>query len=209
MTTPQDAETTHDELDDDLFLPPDGEESEEDDAVEEPLSVEDQLRADLEKSHAKVAELKDSLLRKAADLQNQRRRHDREKADFRKFATETVLKDVVVVLDDLDRAFGALDGSEVVEKGLIDGVRMVHKKFQSTLEKHGVVKIESLGKQFDPQVHEALQQLDDPSVPNNSVAQEFQCAYTLNGRLLRPALVVVAKGGPEPVIVDSDDDGES
>jgi len=144
-------------------------------------------------------ELKERLLRKAADLENARRRHQTERENLQKYAAENVLKDMVTVLDDLDRALDHLSKSAQDDERaatILEGVSMVQRKFVQTLERRQVKGFSSAGQPFDPNLHEAIQQVPDPSVPNNTIVQEFQRGYMLADRLLRPALVVVAQGGP-------------
>jgi molecular chaperone GrpE len=162
-------------------------------------ALRDTLRAlgeQLAQAQEEVAAANERTLRKAADLENARRRHQREKDDLVKYAAESVLKDVVPVLDDLQRAVQHLGTVAGVETSLVQGLEMVVRKFEQTLQRRGVVIVESVGKPFDPQVHEAIQQVHDESVPHNTVVQEFQRGCLLHDRLLRPALVVVAQGGP-------------
>jgi molecular chaperone GrpE len=117
-----------------------------------------------------------------------------------------VLKDIVPVLDDLRRALGHWSAEQ--EGGgatLVEGLEMVARKFEQTLGRRGVKAVDAAGQPFDPQFHEAIQQTDDDSVPHNTVVQEFQRGYVIHDRLLRPALVVVAQGGPVAIDEDSDE----
>jgi len=102
------------------------------------------------------------------------------------------------LLDDLDRALEHVSGVDQtgMPTGLLTGIQMVHRRFLQTMEKHGVKVIESVGQPFDPHLHEAISQREDATVSRNTVVQEFQKAYMLNDRLLRPAMVVVSTGGP-------------
>lgn len=159
-----------------------------------------ELEAELEAAQTLAAANHERLVRKAADLENARRRHQREKDDMTKYAAESVLKDIVPVLDDLQRAIDHWSaGQEDAGETLIEGLQMVTRKFEQTLARRGVQAVESTGKPFDPQFHEAIQQKDDETVPHNTVVQEFQRGYVIHDRLLRPALVVVAQGGPAAV----------
>lgn len=177
---------------DELFLEEEGEEE-----VAEPEV--DELAA----AKAEIAELNDKLLRLRADQQNLRRRHDRERQDLLKYGAEGVLKEIVLVMDDLDRALSHLSDGEATGS-LLEGVKMVHRKFEQTLERQGVTKVAAEGKPFDPNVHEALQQVDDDSVPHNHVLRVFQSGFKLHDRLLRPSLVVVGRGGPEVVVEEEE-----
>lgn len=209
MTNPTDelsVEPSENEIDEILFADEDDDSVVPADEVKEPGDEElIRLNADVARLEAERDEARDQLLRKAADMENMRRRHTREREEFQKTAAEKVLRDMVSVLDDLDRAMeagettAATGGADALNS-LLQGVGMVQRKFVQTLERHGVRSVPSLGEQFDPHLHEAIQQREDATVPNNSVVQEFQKAYLLGERLLRPAMVVVAKGGPEAAI---------
>jgi molecular chaperone GrpE len=187
--------------DDDLFIDDFAAPDEVDEASQDPIALAlARVIADLSSAQAERDELKDQLLRKAADFENMRRRHQKEREEQSKFAGEKVLKDVVPLLDDLDRALEHVSGVEQtgMTTGLLTGIQMVHRRFLQTMEKHGVKVIESVGQPFDPHLHEAISQREDATVSRNTVVQEFQKAYTLNDRLLRPAMVVVSTGGPSP-----------
>lgn len=153
-----------------------------------------ELLEQIEAAKADARETHERLLRKAADFENAKRRHQKEKDDLTRYAAESVLKDIVPVLDDLERALE--HGKDSEDRSLLDGVDMVRRKFVQALERRGVTSIDAVGQAFDPQYHEAIQQVEDASVPHNTVAQAFQKGYLLHDRLIRPALVVVAQGGP-------------
>lgn len=153
------------------------------------------LQAALEEARREAADFRDRYVRKAADLENARKRHLREREEVVRFGAEGVLREVVSVLDDLERALAhAREGGE--DGALAEGVDMVVRKFQQVLERVNCRGFESVGERFDPNRHEALQQVEDASVPHNTVLKEFQRGYLLHDRLLRPAMVVVAQGGP-------------
>jgi molecular chaperone GrpE len=143
-------------------------------------------------------ELREQLLRRAADAENTRRRFQKERDELQKMAAKNVLRDMVGVLDDIDRAVQAAQGTqqEGALQSLLQGVQMVQRKFVQTLERHGVRPVDSMGQRFDPNLHEAISMQEDPSVPRNTVVQEFQRAYLLHDQLLRAAMVVVSEGGP-------------
>ncbi|HJL41455.1 MAG TPA: nucleotide exchange factor GrpE [Myxococcales bacterium LLY-WYZ-16_1] len=141
-------------------------------------------------------ELKDRWMRSAADFENYKRRAAKEREEVQKYANEKLLRDLLPVIDDLDRAVQVVSeqaGSEQVR----EGVEMVRKKFLAQLEKHGVVSFESTGATFDPNVHEAVQQAHSPDVPAGQVLSELQRGFTIQGRLLRPAMVIVSLGPSE------------
>lgn len=174
-----------------------------------------ELNAKIEALEAEKRELNDRYLRKAADLENQRRRHIKDKEDQQMYAAESVLREMVSVLDDLDRAVdhvnafarGPSGSSET--QNVAHGVEMVLRKFTGALEKQGVKAITATGQRFDPTLHEAIQQVEDRSVPAGTVVSEFQKAYMLHARLLRPALVVVAHGGTRENAANEDGTIES
>lgn len=154
-----------------------------------------QLKAALEAERDALAqerdELKDRWMRSAADFENYKRRAAKEREDVQKFANEKLLKDFLPVVDDLDRAMDVVKtGSDQVREGM----EMVRKKFLAQLEKHGVEAFDSLHQTFDPNLHEAVQQSPSPDVPAGQVLSELQRGFTINGRLLRPAMVIVSLG---------------
>jgi molecular chaperone GrpE len=137
---------------------------------------------------------REQLLRARAEFDNYRKRTARDIERIRKSAAETLIEDLLPVLDHLDLALkhaGAESG------GLAEGVEMVRKQFVETLVRHGLEPIEADGQPFDPHVHEALMQREDASVPAQTVVEEFQKGYMLAGQVLRPSKVVVSTGGPE------------
>ncbi len=157
-----------------------------------------ELEEALATARAQGNELHERLLRKAADFDNARRRHQKERKELEKFAGEAVVKEVVPVLDDLERALGHVIESGDAPAALVEGVQMVHRKFEQVLSRRGVAPIDALGEPFDPRFHEAIQQVPDDTVPHNTIVQEFQKGFMLHERLIRPSLVVVSQGGPTP-----------
>jgi molecular chaperone GrpE len=148
------------------------------------------------------AETKDKLLRTLAEMENLRRRTEREIADSRAYAISAFARDILAVADNMDRALGALDKeirekADAPTKALLDGVEITERELGKVLEKHGVRKFEPLGEKFDPNLHQAMFELPDPSRPAGTVAQVVQPGYMIGERMLRPALVAVAKGGPK------------
>ncbi|HEY7243069.1 MAG TPA: nucleotide exchange factor GrpE [Xanthobacteraceae bacterium] len=154
--------------------------------------------------HARVAaEYKDKLLRVLAEMENLRRRTAREIADTRTYGISAFARDILAVADNMDRALQALDvelreKADAGVKALLDGVELTERELHKALEKHGVKKFEPLGEKFDPNLHQAMFEIPDPSVPAGTVAQVVQPGYMIGERMLRPALVAVAKGGPKP-----------
>jgi len=136
----------------------------------------------------------DLYLRERADLENFRRRAQKEKEDLARFANENILKEMLPVLDNLERAIEhARQESGGGEESLRQGVEMTLGLFAKSLEKFGVTPIQAEGEPFDPAWHEAMGQLESSEHPANTVVKELQKGYQLNGRLLRPTLVMVAK----------------
>ncbi len=157
------------------------------------------LRAQLELSTSKgretlekLREEHERLLRAAADLENFRKRAARERDDIQRFGIEKVVKDLVPVMDDLDRALAAAPP----EGPLADGVRLVRAAFERALAKHGVTGFSALGERFDPALHEALMQVPTADRPPGTVVVEHARGFKLNDRLVRPAMVGVAVEPP-------------
>jgi molecular chaperone GrpE len=150
------------------------------------------LRAKLQEKEREAAENYDRYVRAVADLENYKKRALRDKADAVKYGNENVIRDLLPLTDSLDRALRQAEAScdfEAFRKGL----EMLRAQLLGSLEKHGVQAIDSLEKPFDPNVHEAMMQVDSDAHEDNQVVDEFEKGYTLNGRLLRPARVSVCK----------------
>ncbi|HEY2091856.1 MAG TPA: nucleotide exchange factor GrpE [Thermoanaerobaculia bacterium] len=142
-----------------------------------------------------AAEWRDRYMRTLADFDNYRKRADREKQDFFKYALAGTLRDLLPVIDNFDRAVDhAEDGDEFHR-----GVALIYKQLFDVLTKHGVRAIDEANVRFDPNIHEAVVREENPSVPSHTVVQVLQKGYFLHDRLLRPAMVKVAVGGPEEV----------
>jgi len=149
----------------------------------------------LEAAQAEALKLKDQLYRVAADFDNFKKRSRREVVDGARLAREELLRDLLPVFDNLERAT-AHASSTTDAKALADGIGMVLRQFVDTLGKIGIERIQALGQPFDPAVHEAVQHLETTEHPPGSVAQELQAGYRTADRVLRPAMVVVAKSLP-------------
>lgn len=129
----------------------------------------------------------------AAEMDNYRKRMEREKENLLKFGNERVLSDLLQVMDNFERIIDSLKPDQDAKiKNIVTGVDMVQKQFIDTLSKHGLTPVDSVGKEFDPNFHEAMAQEYAEGVKPNHVIKEFQKGYTLNGRLIRAAKVVVA-----------------
>lgn len=164
----------------------------------------EELKAQVEMSTTRGRELMErikdeheKMLRAAADLENFKKRAQREKDDIQKFGNERLLKDFLPVVDNLDRALEHARTATDYES-LRKGVEMIRKLFEDTLGKHGVKSFSGKGKPFDPNLHEAMSAQETAEVPPNHVVNEVLRGYTLNDRLVRPALVVVSKTPEAP-----------
>ncbi|MBN9487336.1 MAG: nucleotide exchange factor GrpE [Alphaproteobacteria bacterium] len=159
-----------------------------------------ELERRLEQLQAENAELQDKHLRAIAEAQNVRRRAQQEVERERKFGIERFAKDILSVADNLGRALSALpsspDALDPAVRNVVAGVQATQRELQSVLERHGVTRIEALGKPFNAEFHQAMMEIEDPSVPSGTVVQELIPGYLLAGRLLRAAMVGVSKGGP-------------
>ena len=151
---------------------------------------------------AENAELKDRALRTMAEMENLRRRTEKEVKDARQYAVSGFARDMLTVSDNLSRALEALpeDDRKNADAGvasLIEGVEMIERDLLNQLEKNGVRKLEPEGQKFDPNFHQAMFEVPNTEVPNNTVVQVVQAGYVIGERVLRPAMVGVSKGGPK------------
>ena len=168
----------------------------------EAVEVAGEQPADSAETLAKeAAEARDRWMRALAEMENLRRRTEREVADARAYGIANFARDILAVADNMDRALKALDDelrekADAAVKALLDGVELTERELHKVLEKHGVKKLEPAGEKFDPNFHQAMYEVPDPSVPLGTVVQVVQAGYTIGDRVLRPALVGVAKGGP-------------
>jgi molecular chaperone GrpE len=149
-----------------------------------------------------LADMKDRLLRTLADMENMRKRTEREVADARVYGISSFARDILGVADNMHRAMQALDDelrakADDTMKALLDGVELTERELAKVLEKNGVRKIEPLQQKFDPNRHQAMFEVEDASVPSGTVVQVMQAGYLIGERVLRPALVAVSKGGPK------------
>ena len=165
---------------------------EEDAVVEEEKELDplEELQQQLEKKDQELAEQKSDFLREKADLENFRKRLVKDKEDAVQFANQRLLKELIQVNDNLDRA---LDASNTSLETFKEGVEMIQKQFATFLKNQKVEAIEALGKPFDPNLHEVMTQQESADHDENTVIQEYSKGYTLNGRILQSAKVVTAK----------------
>lgn len=150
------------------------------------------LSAQIEVLQQEIASARDQMLRASADAQNARRRAEADVEKAHKFALEKFARELLPVVDSLDKATEALSGVADAQK---EGVEMTLRLFLATLGKFQIKQLDPLGQIFDPQYHEAMSMVPNPSLPANAVMDVLQKGYSLNERLLRPAMVVVATGG--------------
>ncbi|GAB4529528.1 MAG: nucleotide exchange factor GrpE [Roseibium sp.] len=153
---------------------------------------------------AENADLKDRALRAMAEMENLRRRTEKEIKDARQYAVSGFARDMLTVSDNLRRALEALpeDDRRNADAGiaaLIEGVEMIERDLLNQLEKNGVRKLEPEGQKFDPNFHQAMFEVPNTEVPNNTVVQVVQAGYVIGERVLRPAMVGVSRGGPKDV----------
>jgi molecular chaperone GrpE len=181
-----------------------------------PTPAERDQAADVAEALAReAADLKDRLLRTLAEMENLRRRTEREVADSRAYGIASFARDILAVADNMARALEGLQ-SELKEKAdagvkaLLDGVELTERELLKVLEKHGVRKFEPHGEKFDPNLHQAMYEVPDPSLPAGTITQVVQAGYMIGERMLRPALVAVAKGGPKaaPPMANAGADGQ-
>jgi molecular chaperone GrpE len=162
----------------------------------------------LEREHA---EMRDRLLRTLAEMENLRKRTDREVADSRIYGVASFARDMLGVADNIRRALDAVppelrQSAEASVKALIEGVDLTEREFLKALEKNGIRQFSPQGEKFDPNLHQAMFEVPDTTVPAGSVVQVVQPGYMIGERILRPALVGVSKGGPKVAPAASSND---
>jgi molecular chaperone GrpE len=162
----------------------------------------------LERLQKEASEMRDLAQRKQAEFENYRKRMERERMDLARYAGADVVKEVLPVLDNLERALRIAGGTS--EQQLRDGVVLIHRQLQESLTRLGLTEVESQGKLFDPHIHEAVSQIETAEHPEGAILDVFQKGYLFKDRLLRPAMVSVARtsssGGEDR---DSEDEGET
>ncbi len=172
--------------------------------IVEPKGESPEIKADEGKADpaAEMARMRDQLLRTAADFDNFRKRSRREQEDAQKRGQQQVLKDLLPVFDNLERAAQHAD-TAADAKAVADGVRIVLKQFETTLERMGIKRVPTVGVAFDPALHEAIQHVESPDQPAGVVLHEVQAGYTIGDMLLRAAMVVVSKGSAKGEVLPS------
>ena len=152
-----------------------------------------ELEAKLEAKEKEAGETYDRLLRASAEFDNYKKRSSREMAEFRKFANQSLIKEMLSVVDNLELAMNSSNGNKAIDKDLLQGLEMTHKEILKVFEKFDVKPIDAKGRPFDPSFHEAVMQEETNDSPKNTVVNELQRGYMIHDRLLRPSMVVVAK----------------
>ncbi len=146
------------------------------------------LSAERDQLAAEKADLKDRLLRALADFDNFRRRAERDRSEYVQFAAMEIIRDLIPILDDFQRAMKV----ETADKEYAKGIELIEQRLFETLKKAGLEPIEAAGKQFDPNLHQAVDRVQSEELPDQTVLQEYQSGYNFKGKLLRPAMVKVA-----------------
>jgi len=147
-----------------------------------------------------ASEMKDKLLRTLAEMENLRRRTEREVQDARAYGVTSFARDILAVSDNIRRAFESVGESAETAgplKAFVEGIAMTERELLKTLEKHGVKMIEPQGEKFDPNKHQAMFEVPNADLPNGTIVQVIQAGFLIGERVLRPALVGVSKGGPK------------
>jgi molecular chaperone GrpE len=157
------------------------------------------LQAQIEQLQQQLADAKDQTLRTAADAQNVRRRAEKDVENAHKYALEKFASALLPVADNLERSLDVADRANESLKPLTEGIELTSKTMLDALKRFQVEQIDPLGAPFDPQFHEAVATVESPDAEPNSVLQVMQKGYTLNGRLLRAAMVVVSKGATKKI----------
>ncbi len=199
-------DNTTPEPNDDIDPRPDAEEA---DAVSTEPTAEERI-AQLE---AEKDQLRDQVLRTAAEMDNLRKRTEREVSDTRSYAIAGFARDMLVATDNLSRALMVIpaelrENADGTLKSLIEGIEMTEREMQRLLQKNGVTPIVAEGEKFDPHRHQAMFEVPDASVPEGTVVQVVQTGYAIGERVLRPAMVGVAKGGNKPAPKPDAEPGE-
>ena len=164
-----------------------------------------------ERLQEEVRALKEDKIRVLAEMENLRKRFDREKIDSIKYGSVNFARDILSPGDNLERALSAINQEEDHPqsiKNLIEGLKMVQKEFSSALEKNGISKINSMNEKFDPNLHQAMMEVEKDDLDEGIVVQEIQTGYMMHDRLLRPAMVGVSKKPKQNNTSDSQDEKE-
>jgi molecular chaperone GrpE len=152
----------------------------------------EEIQSELETAKQEAKETHDRFLRVSAEFENYKKRSTREMDDFRKYANQSLIKEMLAVVDNLERALNSSNGNSSIDKCMADGVNLTLKEILKVFEKFNVKPIESIGQPFDPTFHQAMMQEETDEHPENTIITELQKGYMIHDRLLRPSMVVVA-----------------
>jgi len=152
-----------------------------------------ELQAKLEAKEKEAEDTYERLLRISAEFDNYKKRSSREMVEYRKFANQSLIKEMLSVIDNLELAMNSTNGHKAIDKDLVQGLEMTYKEILKVFEKFNVKPIDACGQPFDPTFHEAVMQEETNDSPKNTVVNELQRGYMIHDRLLRPSMVVVAK----------------
>ncbi len=170
-------------------------------AAADPAEEALRLSAEVDTLQGQVADLTDRLLRAHAEMENIRKRGEREREETAKYAITKFARDVVAVADNFERAIQAVPAEAVEQDGalksLVDGISMTEREFLNVLERNGVKRVNPKGETFNPHQHQAMMEMQNAEVAPGTILEVFQCGYMIDDRVLRPAMVVIAKGGPK------------
>ena len=156
-----------------------------------------EMETRIKSSEEEAKEIYDRFLRVSAEFENYKKRSTREMSEFKKFANESLLKELLSVVDNMERAINSSKDEGTSNNGLVEGIDMTLKVLLKIFKEFGVKQVESLGKSFDPNFHQAVMQEETDEHPHNTVINELQKGYIINERLLRPAMVVVSMSKKE------------
>jgi molecular chaperone GrpE len=171
-------------------------------AAPDPAQEALRLSAEVDTLQGQIADLTDRLLRAHAEMDNIRKRAEREREETAKYAITKFARDVVAVADNFERAIQAVPAEAVAQdsalKSLVDGISMTEREFLNVLERNGIRRVNPKGEAFNPHQHQAMMEMENTAVAPGTILEVYQCGYVIEDRVLRPAMVVVAKGGPKP-----------
>lgn len=176
------------------------------DSAPEPKPEQEDLEGKLAASQEQAQDYYDRLLRLSAEFDNYKKRTSREMSDVVRYANEKLLQDLLIVVDNLERAISSADQDNPTDSSLVEGINLTLNEVLKILQQYNVQPVKALGESFDPAIHQAMMQQEVEDEPANMVVQEMQKGYRLHDRLLRPAMVVVSKAKDSPA---SDPDATS
>lgn len=158
----------------------------------------DARQEELERLRQELAQAKEQQLRSLAETENARKRLQREKEEFARFAAEGLIWALLPVIDSLEQALATVDTQAGAHQAVITGIHLIHRQLHGVLQKEGVARIPTVGEPFNPNLHEAVAQVEAKSgVADHTITEEVQVGYTMHGKVIRPAMVKVAVSRPE------------